>query len=720
MHCDSLNALPLIAAFATLASAQQCPVMTDENATYPNPPLTYPMTSDRYSVAYQLAGTGAWTSAQVYISYYGGTTSSPSVKASKYAADESMSYVSIPTAANTAVAIRVTKIWGSNFPAIAQMSVRPTAKGIQISSVNATTVQLSTTTAANFAGDQFVLRWTGNAQNSGSIQGLGIFLDPPYTRPTGANVKVVTTPSDLAGNLSAFDTLDIEGTVAVGSAGAVAFIVPVNINNIFLGPGAWLQGKLRFTQSGLGNTRTIYGPGVLDVSRFNYANRQCKSSSSYPDDGYQSISWIPISNTKARDRFVVDGLIVADSNYYATDWFANSTLNNVKIIGWNGNNDGIQMGLSVSVSNVFVRTGDDSLKMWGSYITLTNATVWQGWNGGVINLGWSDNTPGDDSLIDGVYVVETDWSLSNTPSWSSTTLNSDNDAIVASLQVPGTNFGAVLPSLFRNIYVEDTPRVLFSVKILPTDCALNGNAGSPCPPLDPSLTSVLNLILENIFTPASLLQNSIGFQTVNGTPLLGAMNIALTNVVVTPANGTATVLNASNAMTLGVGNINTNGNGVNIIYGTTPTAILLSAAPSTVISGQAVTLTASLSPSSATGTVEFLDGNTSLGTANLSAGIAKVTVALAVGAHLLAASYSGGSTGGPSVSPALNLAVINPCDPTQNGTVTVADVQQFINQASGIMSAGSDLNGDSVVNVVDVQIAVNAILGLGCTASFGG
>jgi hypothetical protein len=183
--------LPLfLAVYAPATFAQDCPVTTDA-ATYPSPPLTYPMTSNRYAVQYQFGGTGAFTNAQVYISYYGGSTSSPYINASRYATDESLSFVSIPASPGTAVAIRVTKIFGANFPAIGQMSVRPTAKAIQISSVNPTTVQLSTTTAANFAGEQFILCWNGDAQSSGIIQGLIIFLDPPYTRPTGSNVKVI-------------------------------------------------------------------------------------------------------------------------------------------------------------------------------------------------------------------------------------------------------------------------------------------------------------------------------------------------------------------------------------------------------------------------------------------------------------------------------------------------------------------------------------------------
>jgi uncharacterized protein (TIGR03437 family) len=296
-----------------------------------------------------------------------------------------------------------------------------------------------------------------------------------------------------------------------------------------------------------------------------------------------------------RDGFVVDGLIISDNNYYATDWFANSTINNMKIIAWNGNNDGIQMGLTVRVSNVFVRSGDDSLKMWGSYITLTNATVWQGWNGGVINLGWSDNSPGDDCLIDGVYVVKTDWSLPNTPSWTSTTLNSDNDAIVASLMIPGTNYGALLPSVFRNIYVEDAPRVLFSLKILPFDCALNG--ATTCPVLDPAEPSVLNLNIENVFTPASKLENSIGFQTVNGAALVGTMDIGLTNVTITPENGAATVLSSANAAALG--DIVTNGSNVTLAYASPPKAAAPPVVPSgAVLNGASFAIGAPVAPGS--------------------------------------------------------------------------------------------------------------------------
>ena len=314
----------LLGAFVSHASAQlisptpQCAVV-DKDTTYRKPPLTYPMTSDRYAVQYQLGGSGTWTTAQVYISYYGGTNASPNRSSSGYGADTSLSFVSIPAAANTAVALRVTKLFGSAFPAINQVSVRPQAKKIHVDSASGSLVQISTITAANFAGDQFLLWWAGDSQQSSTIQSLVFFLNPPYVKPTGSNVKVIATPADVTADLSSFDTLDFEGTLAVASTGAQAFVVPANIANVFLGPGAWVEGKLRFVQAGNGSTRRIYGPGVLDVSRFEYDLRACDANSGYEDQGYEAISLVDPPTNTVPDRFQLDGLVITDHNHAVAD-----------------------------------------------------------------------------------------------------------------------------------------------------------------------------------------------------------------------------------------------------------------------------------------------------------------------------------------------------------------------------------------------------------------
>ena len=68
----------------------------------------------------------------------------------------------------------------------------------------------------------------------------------------------------------------------------------------------------------------------------------------------------------------------------------------------------------------------------------------------------------------------------------------------------------------------------------------------------------------------------------------------------------------------------------------------------------------------------------------------------------------------PDTTTTIPVQAVGACGVGGHGTVTVADVQQVINEALGAAAAVNDLNGDEVVNVVDVQIVINAALNMGC------
>ncbi|GKS73563.1 Ig-like domain repeat protein [Acidovorax sp. SUPP950] len=90
----------------------------------------------------------------------------------------------------------------------------------------------------------------------------------------------------------------------------------------------------------------------------------------------------------------------------------------------------------------------------------------------------------------------------------------------------------------------------------------------------------------------------------------------------------------------------------------TASTLALGAAPSSSVANEAVTLRATISPSTATGTVTFKDGSASLGTANLNAGVATLKTSFAVaGAHHLSASYAGSAAVSASNSNALSFTV---------------------------------------------------------------
>ncbi len=89
--------------------------------------------------------------------------------------------------------------------------------------------------------------------------------------------------------------------------------------------------------------------------------------------------------------------------------------------------------------------------------------------------------------------------------------------------------------------------------------------------------------------------------------------------------------------------------------------------PSTV--GGAVTLVAAVSPSTATGTVQFLDGAAVLGTVGVAGGTASFTTStLAQGTHSIKAVYSGDSSNGGSTSAPVAQTVLTPTTVTLTST----------------------------------------------------
>jgi len=89
---------------------------------------------------------------------------------------------------------------------------------------------------------------------------------------------------------------------------------------------------------------------------------------------------------------------------------------------------------------------------------------------------------------------------------------------------------------------------------------------------------------------------------------------------------------------------------------TTTTALAADPNPSNY--GDAITLTATVSPADATGPVDFRDGGTTLGTTSLNAGVATFSITgLLRGTHPLTALYRGNATLRPSISPTVTEVV---------------------------------------------------------------
>jgi len=114
-------------------------------------------------------------------------------------------------------------------------------------------------------------------------------------------------------------------------------------------------------------------------------------------------------------------------------------------------------------------------------------------------------------------------------------------------------------------------------------------------------------------------------------------------------------------------------NAVNQVVNRIATTTSLQAVPASPTPGQSVTLTATVSPSTAGGTVTFSDGANTIGSAGLTSGTAIFfNYTPSIGSHSLIAAYSGDTNDAPSSSPAVPETV------GQNATITFLQAASYL------------------------------------------
>jgi hypothetical protein len=133
--------------------------------------------------------------------------------------------------------------------------------------------------------------------------------------------------------------------------------------------------------------------------------------------------------------------------------------------------------------------------------------------------------------------------------------------------------------------------------------------------------------------------------------------------------------------------------------GTTSTSTTLASSTATPAAGASFTLTATVSPSAATGTVTFYDGTTSLGTGTLSSGTATLSTSIATaGTYSITAVYAGSSTYATSTSSAVSITV------TSSPNVTITVYPSETKTISPYIYGINAITNASIPDVPDVSI----------------
>jgi len=162
--------------------------------------------------------------------------------------------------------------------------------------------------------------------------------------------------------------------------------------------------------------------------------------------------------------------------------------------------------------------------------------------------------------------------------------------------------------------------------------------------------------------------STLGTVTLSG----GAAALAVSNLAVGSHNLTAVYSGDSN-------DVASSSSAVVVTVSKASSATTVTSSLNPAVAGQTVTFTATVAPSAATGTVQFKDGATVIGTATVSGGAAALaTSTLAAGGHSITAVYSGDGNYNGSTSSALTETITAPLPGAPpNLTATAASASQI-------------------------------------------
>ncbi|HVZ84522.1 MAG TPA: protease pro-enzyme activation domain-containing protein [Terracidiphilus sp.] len=142
--------------------------------------------------------------------------------------------------------------------------------------------------------------------------------------------------------------------------------------------------------------------------------------------------------------------------------------------------------------------------------------------------------------------------------------------------------------------------------------------------------------------------------------------------------------------------------------GATATTTTLSASSTSPVYGDNVTLTATVAPSAATGSVNFYDGGVKIGTGTLTAGVATyASSSLTIGAHTLTATYFGDTTYAQSNSNSLTVTVGTPST-SGTGSFTLTATNITVSQGSSGSSTLTITPQSGYTGIVNIQLSTSS------------
>lgn len=206
----------------------------------------------------------------------------------------------------------------------------------------------------------------------------------------------------------------------------------------------------------------------------------------------------------------IEGITVMKSRHFSMDIGSNGLIDNVKLFGYNANNDGIVAGQNSRIENSFLKVNDDHIKLYNNNITVKNCVFYVQTNGGILQFAWNSVNPGDNCLVENCEVVACEYTYCGDPA-----LGQGGIArCFISLREEESDGKALLNTTIRNILIQGQ---------LIRFIGING--------YDYKGIDISGLVLENIHVVNTPTQYSWVYTKSPALPPTYKINIAFKNVV---------------------------------------------------------------------------------------------------------------------------------------------------------------------------------------------
>jgi hypothetical protein len=440
--------------------------------------------------------------------------------------DRTMSYAIF--AFTGVIDIEVKKNYGA---AATRVDISPKAFGINPYFFDGTTVKFRITDALKpaYISVNFITSDNQDADGNGGLDikhGMMIFADKPEVgapQPTDPGVVVYSEATTYA-QMQAASTLyfppgdwNLLTKITDQHGNLGRYHVLNNNQRIYFAGGAFVRGSI--DADGKDNLK-FFGRGIFTGVDY-YFHQMLEPNGT--TGLLEMTAWV---NLTGSNNCTYEGISMVYPCHHTCPSSNNTTIKNLKIIGWAFNNDGIRPNTGSVVEEIFIKTNDDYDYARDLHV-VRNSIFWPSKNGASGQLGWNNLGVGK-TTYENMYYINSEWSTYG-----------ENRGVLGSKLTQGV---ALANDTVRNCYGEDFTSLLSNLTIK-YDAARTFDVTKPGEVKD---FLFKNIIFENTFKAnnGSIIKQPLrGFsRVVSGVTYKATVhditftNLVIGNVLVTQSN----------------------------------------------------------------------------------------------------------------------------------------------------------------------------------------